>query len=51
MEQGLIQIYTGEGKGKTTASIGLLARATGQGLKCCLVSFFKDFQRYTSGAL
>lgn len=51
MEQGLIQIYTGDGKGKTTAAVGLLIRATGQGLKCCLVSFFKDFERYTTGEL
>jgi ATP:corrinoid adenosyltransferase len=33
MQQGLIHIYTGTGKGKTTAAIGLGIRAYGQGLK------------------
>lgn len=41
MQQGLIQVYTGEGKGKTTAAVGLLVRALGQGLKVLLVRFLK----------
>ncbi len=41
MEQGLVQVYTGEGKGKTTASIGLAVRALGQGMKVLLVRFLK----------
>jgi cob(I)alamin adenosyltransferase len=37
----MFSIYTGEGKGKTTASIGLLIRSKGAGLNCCLVEFLK----------
>ncbi len=42
MEQnGLIHIYTGEGKGKTTASIGLAVRALGHSFNVVYASFFK----------
>ncbi len=41
MEHGLIQVYTGTGKGKTTAATGLLVRALGQGMHVLLVRFFK----------
>ena len=41
MEQGLIQVYTGPGKGKTTAATGLIIRALGQGYKVLLVRFLK----------
>ncbi len=41
MQKGLIHIYTGEGKGKTTASIGLAVRALGHGFKVVYASFFK----------
>lgn len=38
---GLIQVYTGDGKGKTTAAIGLASRALGHGLKVCYINFHK----------
>jgi cob(I)alamin adenosyltransferase len=38
---GLIHIYTGYGKGKTTASLGLAMRAIGQGYKACMIQFLK----------
>ena len=41
MEAGYIQVYTGNGKGKTTASIGLVARAAGRGLRCFVGQFMK----------
>lgn len=39
---GLIHIYTGNGKGKTTAAMGLILRASGRGLKVILGQFLKD---------
>ena len=41
MQQALIQVYTGPGKGKTTAATGLIVRALGQDLKVLLVRFLK----------
>ena len=41
MKQGLIQVYTGEGKGKTTCALGLAMRAVGQGFKVFMVQFLK----------
>jgi len=41
MQEGLIQIYTGAGKGKTTAAVGLAIRAIGHDLKVCWVYFHK----------
>lgn len=37
MKRGYIQVYTGDGKGKTTAAIGLAIRAVGAGLKVWLL--------------
>lgn len=42
MEQGLIHIYCGDGKGKTTACIGLAVRCAGRGNKVLLVQFLKS---------
>jgi cob(I)alamin adenosyltransferase len=39
-----IQIYTGNGKGKTTAAIGQAVRAAGRGLKTLIIMFMKDFE-------
>ena len=41
-QKDLVHIYTGEGKGKTTASIGLAVRAAGAGMKVLFVQFFKE---------
>ncbi len=43
-DRGLIHIYTGEGKGKTTAGLGLCLRAAGCGLKVLIARFLKDNQ-------
>ena len=41
LKQGLIQVYTGDGKGKTTCALGLGFRAVGQGFKVFMVQFLK----------
>ena len=41
LEQGYIQVYTGDCKGKTTAALGLAFRAVGRGLKVCMIQFMK----------
>ena len=41
LEHGYIQIYTGDGKGKTTASLGLALRALGHGWKVLIIQFTK----------
>ncbi len=40
--RGYVQVYTGDGKGKTTAAIGLAVRATGAGLKVYIAQFIKQ---------
>ncbi len=41
LEKGYVHVYTGDGKGKTTASLGLAYRAMGHGLKVFMVQFMK----------
>lgn len=45
LERGLVQVYTGDGKGKTTASVGLAVRAIGAGLRVAFVQFVKGGER------
>ena len=41
LERGFIQVYTGNGKGKTTAALGLALRAAGRELMVCVIQFMK----------
>ena len=51
LENGYIQIYTGDGKGKTTASLGLALRALGHGWKVLVIQFTKGDQGTCYGEL
>lgn len=44
--KGLVQIFTGNGKGKTTAALGTVVRAAGHGLKIFIISFMKGDYAY-----
>ena len=41
LSQGLVSIFTGNGKGKTSAALGVAVRALGCGLKVCIIYFMK----------
>jgi cob(I)alamin adenosyltransferase len=41
MTKGLLAVFTGDGKGKTTAALGLSLRALGHGQKVCFIQFLK----------
>ena len=43
MEKGYIQVYTGNGKGKTTAALGLAVRSAGAGLRTFIVQLMKEY--------
>jgi cob(I)alamin adenosyltransferase len=43
MERGYVQVYTGNGKGKTTAALGLAVRAAGAGLRVYILQLMKEY--------
>jgi len=43
LKEGFIQVYTGNGKGKTTAAIGQAVRAAGADLKTYIIQFMKEY--------
>ncbi|MCX7703023.1 MAG: cob(I)yrinic acid a,c-diamide adenosyltransferase [Planctomycetota bacterium] len=45
-KRGLIHIYYGEGKGKTSAALGLALRALGRGFSVAILQFLKNSNRY-----
>ncbi|MCD6450608.1 MAG: cob(I)yrinic acid a,c-diamide adenosyltransferase [Thermotogaceae bacterium] len=49
MKKGYIQVYTGNGKGKSTAAFGLAMRAAGTGFKVIIIQFLKG-QEYSEHA-
>lgn len=44
ISRGLIQVYTGDGKGKTTAALGQALRASGHGMSVIFIQFVKGIQ-------
>ena len=42
MTKGMIHVYTGDGKGKTTAAVGIAVRAKSRGLRIMFAQFFKE---------
>ncbi|MCL1981313.1 MAG: cob(I)yrinic acid a,c-diamide adenosyltransferase [Proteobacteria bacterium] len=46
MSKGLLIVFTGNGKGKTTAALGMAMRTAGHGLKVCFIQFIKGGWHY-----
>ena len=45
-KHGLVMVYTGDGKGKTTAALGLVLRAVGHGFRAKIIQFMKGDESY-----
>lgn len=43
LRQGLVHVYTGDGKGKTSTALGLAFRALGWGARVCMIQFIKGY--------
>ena len=41
-KKGLVIVHSGDGKGKTTAALGMLMRAWGRGMRLCVIQFMKN---------
>ncbi len=50
LKRGLVQVFTGDGKGKTSAALGVVLRALGGGLRVCIVVFMKGDYPYSEWA-
>ena len=46
MKKGLLMVFTGKGKGKTTSALGLAFRAMGHDFKVCVIQFIKGSWKY-----
>ena len=45
IDRGLVHVYTGEGKGKTSAALGIALRALGWGAQVCMLQFIKGYPK------
>ncbi|MFP4035102.1 MAG: cob(I)yrinic acid a,c-diamide adenosyltransferase [Desulfovermiculus sp.] len=46
MKKGLVMVFTGNGKGKTTSALGMTLRSAGHGLRTCFIQFIKGSWKY-----